>query len=158
MNVDDDDFDEGEWRKLVSSRHDRYVEEDMDRDGKPIPMSRLHNEWLTDREVQHRNVEQKRQWFSGKEQSKEHLKNCFNELEKDPTKENTKSLQDFPRMLEDNTPNLESASDSGDELSLVDEGEILPEADITQDDPTAIQRSTRVKVPIKWLMDKQTLF
>ena len=60
MNVDDDDFDEREWRKLVSLGHERYVEEDMDRDGKPIPMSHLHNEWLTNREVQHRDAERKR--------------------------------------------------------------------------------------------------
>ena len=122
MNVDDDDFDEREWRKLVSLGHERYVEEDTDRDSKSIPMPHLHDEWLTNREVQHRNAEWKRQWFSGKERSKEHLKNCFNELEKDPTKENTKSLQDLPGITEDNSPDLESASDSGDDLSLVDEG------------------------------------
>ena len=57
MNVDDDDFDEGEWRKLVSSGHEHYVEDDMDRDGKPISIPHLHNEWLTNREVQHRNAE-----------------------------------------------------------------------------------------------------
>ena len=60
--------------------------------------------------------------------------------------------------MEDNTPDLVSASDSGDDLSLVDEGEILPEADLTQDEPTTIQRSTRVRVPIKRLIDEQTLF
>ena len=66
MNVDDDDFDEREWRKLVSLGHERYVKEDMDRDVKPIPMPHLHNKWLTGREVQYRNAEQNRRWFSGK--------------------------------------------------------------------------------------------
>ena len=66
------------------------------------------------------------------------MKNCFNELEKDPTEEKTKSLQDVHSITEDNTPDLVSASDSGDDLSLVDEGEILPEADLTQDEPTSI--------------------
>ena len=75
-------------------------------------MPHFHNEWLTNREVQHRNVEQKRWWFSGKEQSKEHLKNRFNELEKDPMEEKTKSLQDVHGITEDNTPDLVSASDS----------------------------------------------
>ena len=72
--------------------------------------------------------------------------------------EKTKSLQDVHGITEDNTPDLVSASDSGDDLSLVDEGEILPEADLTQDEQTTIQRSTRVRVPIKRPMDEQTLF
>ena len=72
--------------------------------------------------------------------------------------EKTKSLQDVHGITEDNTPDLVSASDSGDDLSLVDEGEILLEADLTQDESTTIRRSTRLRVPIKRLMDEQTLF
>ena len=46
-------------KKIVNLGHERYVEEDMDRDGNPIPMPHLHKEWLTNREVQHINAEQK---------------------------------------------------------------------------------------------------
>ena len=71
MNIDDKGFDEGQWRKLVSSGHERYVEEDFDRDNKPIPLPHLHDEWLTQKEIKNRTIERKRRWLSGKERVKE---------------------------------------------------------------------------------------
>ena len=59
MNIDEKGFDEGEWRKLVTSGHERYITEDTDRDGKPVPMHHLHDEWLTNKEIENREVERK---------------------------------------------------------------------------------------------------
>ena len=81
MHIDDEGFDEGQWRKWVNSGHERYIEEDVDRDNKPIPLPHLHDEWLTKREIENRTLERKRRWIEGKEKVKTTPKVKFKENE-----------------------------------------------------------------------------
>ena len=67
MNIDDKGFDEGQWRKLVVSGHERYLDdEDQDPDDSSTPLPHLHDEWLTKREKGAREFERKKKWFSQK--------------------------------------------------------------------------------------------
>ena len=69
MNIDEEGFDEGRWRKLIDSGHEKYIDDDLDRGGRKVPKPPLHNEWLTKREIEARNQECRRRWFSGNETS-----------------------------------------------------------------------------------------
>jgi hypothetical protein len=44
------DFDANSWRRLVESGAERYVFDEEDENGVPVPLSELDEEWLSERE------------------------------------------------------------------------------------------------------------
>ena len=149
MNLDDEGFDEGQWRKLVSSGHEKYLdEEDSDTAKGSSSQPHLHDEWLTKKEIINRETERKKQWFSQKE--KQHIKIKLKaDIERD----------EQPQEDQEKEPELEQVSDdesTNSVLSLIDEG--LIDDDIEDSTPKVLRRSARKRVPIKRLMDEQSLY
>ena len=145
MNIDDKGFDEGQWRNLIDSGHEKYIDDDVDREGREIPKPPLHNEWLTKREIKARDQTRKKRWFTGKSKPPDQVKVCFKEEEE---------KGDLP-SLEEVSPNNEDDS----EMSLANEGDLeeIYDPEIVEAAPI-LRRSSNKKNPIKRLMNKQSLY
>ena len=162
MDIDDKGFDEGQWRKLVVSGHERYLNNE---DHPP----HLHDEWLTEREIAFREKERKRRWFNQKEKK---VKDQFKDDE-----EIDKPIL-IKEELESEPEEIGDDDSVNSELSLVDEGAISSDKGIgtlkevrwkndsegetwretLEESTSGPRRSTRVKTPIKRLLNEQTLY
>jgi hypothetical protein len=58
---DPNDFDVNSWNRLVESGCERYIFDEEDENGRPIPLPKLDDEWIDEEERAIRDCERQRQ-------------------------------------------------------------------------------------------------